>query len=114
MVNFDDVSKENIKEHNPNWPQILDHPYRVLIAGGSRSGKTNSLLNLINQQPHIDKIYLYTRDSFEGNYQFLINKRESTGLKHFNDAKTFIEYSDDMDNIYKNIKNKTQINNLKC
>ena len=48
MINFDDVTKENIKEHNPNWPQIPDHPYRILIIGGSGSGKTNSLLNLIN------------------------------------------------------------------
>ena len=35
MINFDDVTKENIKEHNPNWPQILGHPYRILIIGGS-------------------------------------------------------------------------------
>ena len=41
MINFDDVSKENRKEHNPNWPHILDHSYRILIIGGSGSGKTN-------------------------------------------------------------------------
>ena len=62
MVNFDDVTEENIKEHIPNWSQILDHPYKILIIGGSRLGKTNSLLNLINQQPDIDKIYLYAKD----------------------------------------------------
>ena len=56
MINFDDVVKENIKEHNPNWPQIPDHPYRILIIGGSGSGKINSSVNLINQQPDIDKI----------------------------------------------------------
>ena len=55
MINFDDVTKANIKEHNPNWPQILDHPYIVLIIGGSGSGKTNSLFNLISHQPDIDK-----------------------------------------------------------
>ena len=42
MMNFNDVTKENIKEHNPNWPQILDYPYIILILGGSGSGKINS------------------------------------------------------------------------
>ena len=48
MINFDNAVKENIKEHNPNWPQIPNHPYRILIIVGSRSGKPNSLFNLIN------------------------------------------------------------------
>ena len=104
MINFDDVIKENIKEHNPNWAQISDHPYGTLIIGGSGSGKTNSLFNLINQQPDIDKIYLYAKDPYEAKYQFLIKKREDVGTKHFNDSKAFIEYSDDMDDIYKNIE----------
>ena len=56
------------------------------------------------QQPDIDKIYLYTKDPYEAKYQFLINKRESTGLMHFNNSNTFIEYSNDMDDIYKNIE----------
>ena len=76
MINVDDVTKENIKEHNPNLPQSPDHPYRILIIGGSGSGKTNSLFNLINQQPDIDKIYLYAKDPYEAKYQFLINKLE--------------------------------------
>ena len=97
MINFDDVTKENKKEHNPNWPQIPDHSYRILIIGGSGSGKTNSLFNLINQQPDIDKIYLYTKNPYEAKYQLLINKRECTALKHFDDSKAFIEYSNDMD-----------------
>ena len=92
------------KKHNPNWPEIPDYPYRVLIVGGSGSGKTNSLFNLINHQPDIDKIDLYTKDPYEAKYQFLINKREDAGRKHFNDSKTFIKYSNDMDNIYKNIE----------
>ena len=62
MINFDDVIKENIKEHNPNWPQIPDHPYGILIIGGSGSGKTNPSFNIINQQPDIDKVYLYAKD----------------------------------------------------
>ena len=48
MINSDDVTKENIKEHNRNWPQISDPPYRILTNGGSRPGKTNSLFNLID------------------------------------------------------------------
>ena len=68
--------------------------------GGSGSGKTNALLNLINNQPDIDKTYLYPKDPYQTKYQFLINKRESTGLKRFNDP---IEYSNDMQDVYKNI-----------
>ena len=79
MINFDQVTKENLKEQNQKWPQIPDHPYRMLIIGDSRSGKTNSLFNLINYQPDIDKIYLYAKNPSEAKYQFLINKRESTG-----------------------------------
>ena len=56
----------------------------------------HSLLNLINNQQDIDKIYLYAKDPYEDKYQYLINKRESVGLKHFNDPKAFIEYSCDM------------------
>ena len=55
MINFDDYTNENIIEHNSQWPYIPDHPYRILIVGGSGSGKTNALLNLINNQPDIDK-----------------------------------------------------------
>ena len=76
MINFDDVLTEDIKEHNPNWPQIPDHPYRVLIIGGSGSRKTNSFFNLINQQLDIDKLCLYAKDPYKAKYQFLIKKRE--------------------------------------
>ena len=71
---------------------------------GSGSGKTNALFNLINQQPDINKILLYAKNPYEAKYQFLINNRESTGLKHFHDSKVFIEYSNDMDDIYKNVE----------
>ena len=103
MINFDDYIDENKTVHNKNWPYTPDHPYRIFIIGGSGSGKTNALLNLINNQPDIDKIYLYAKDLYKTKYQFLINKRESTGLKHFNDPKAFIEYSNDMQDVYKNI-----------
>ena len=103
MINFDDYANENITEHTQKWSYILDHPYRILIIGGSGSGKTHALLNLINSLLDIDKIDLYAKDPYEAKYQFLINKRESTGLKHFNDPKAFTEYSNDMQDVYKNI-----------
>ena len=105
MINFDKYTNENKKEHNLNWPYIPDHPYRILIIGGSGTGKTNALLNLINNQQDIDKIYLYAKGTYEDKYEYLINKRESVGLKHFNDPKAFIEYSNDMYDVYKNIDN---------
>ena len=104
MINFDDYVNENKTEHNKNWPYIPDHPYRILIIGGSGSGKTNVLLNLIEKQPDIDKIYLYAKDPYKAKYQYLINKREGAGINHFNDPKAFIEYSNDMCNVYRNIK----------
>ena len=103
MINFDDYANENKTENNLKGPYIPDHPYRILIIGGSRSGKRNVLLNLINHQPDIDKIYLYAKDPSEAKYQFLTNKRKRTGLKHLNDPKAFIEYSNDMHDVYKNI-----------
>ena len=69
--------------HNPNWPYIPDHPYRILITGGSGSGKTNVLLNLIkNQRPDISKIYLCIKNSFESKYELLINGRENWLFKN--------------------------------
>ena len=61
-------------------------------------------MNLINTQPDIDKIYLYAKDLYDAKYQYLINKREKVGLDHFNDPKAFLEYSNDMQNVYKNIE----------
>ena len=78
--------------------------YRILIIGGSGLGKINALLNLISNQPDIDKIYLYAKDPYEAKYQYLINKCEKVGLDHFNDYKAFIEYSNDMQHVYKNIE----------
>ena len=62
MIAFDDITKEKIKEYNPNWPQISDHPCRILIIGVSGSGKIKSLFNVISQQPDNDKVYLYAKD----------------------------------------------------
>ena len=70
MVNLDEYTNENRLSHNPNWPYIHDHPCRILIIGGSGSGKTNTLLNLINNQPDIDNIYLYAKDPYEDKYHF--------------------------------------------
>ena len=70
-------TKENIKGHNPNWPQTPDHPYRILIIGGSESEKTTSLFNLISHQPDIDKIYLYAKDPYEAKYQFFEEKKQA-------------------------------------
>ena len=103
MINFCDYTNENKINHNPNWPYIPDHPYRILIIGVSGSGKTNTLLNLINNQPDIEKIYLYAKDPYEDKYHFLIKKIESTGLRYFNDPKAFTEYSNDKQDVYKNI-----------
>ena len=113
MINFDDYTNENTIEHNSKWPYIPDHPYRILIIGGSGSGKTNALLNLINNQPDIDKIYLYAKDPYEKKYQYLINKREKIGLNHFNDPKAFMEYSNDMQDVYKNIEDYNPIKKRK-
>ena len=90
MINFDDYVNENKIEHNKNWPYTPDHPYRILIIGGSGSGKTNVLLNLIESQPDIDETYLYTKDPHEAKYQYLINKIEGVDMDHFNDPKAFL------------------------
>ena len=103
MINFDEYVNENKTEHNKNWPYVPDHPYRILIIGGSGSGKTNVLLNLIENQPDIDKIYLYAKDLYEAKYQYLIKKREGVGIDHFNNPKDFIESLNDMQVVYKNI-----------
>ena len=101
MVNFHDYTNENITEHNLKCPYIPNHPNRIIIIGGSGSGKTNALLN---NQPNIDKIYLYPKGLYEAKYQRLIYTCEKVGLDHFNDPKAFMEHSNDILDVYKNIE----------
>ena len=91
-------------EHNSNCPYIPDHPYRILNVGGLGSGKTSALLSLINNQSGIDKIYLNAKDPYEAKYQYLINKHEKVRLDYFNDPKAFMDYSNNMQDVYKNIE----------
>ena len=72
MINFDDYTNEKETEHNLKCPYIPDHPYRILIIGGSRSGKTNALLNIINNQLDTEKIYSYAKDPYKAKHQYLI------------------------------------------
>ena len=102
MINFDNYVNKNRTEHNRNWPYIPDKPYRILIVGGSGSDKTNVLLNLIENQPDIDEIYLYAKDLYQSKYQYLIKIREKVGIDHHNDPKAYIVYSNDMRDVYKN------------
>ena len=89
MKNYDQSVEIN---HNPDWPYIPDHSYRILIVGGSGSGKTNFLLNLIkHQRSNIDKIYLYVKDRFESKYQLLINEKEKVGIEILKNSKAFID-----------------------
>ena len=99
MINLDN----SYKEHNEKWPYIPDSLYRILIIGGFRSGKTNALINLINEEDDINKIYLHAKDLSEPKHEILIQNREGVGIKHFNDPNAFIECSNTMDDVYGNI-----------
>ena len=103
MFNLDGIINGNNKEDNKKWPFIPDHPYRILIIGGSGSGKTNALLNWIKGQSEIDKIYLYAKDLNGPKYESLIKKHEDAGIKHFNDLNAFTECPSTMDDVYENI-----------
>ena len=101
MLNLDDIvsnKKKSSSEYN-------DWPFRMLIIGSSGSGKTNTLLRLIDKFHPIDKIYLYAKDTDEPKYQYLINKREQAGIKNLNDPHAFIEYSNDMNDVLESINN---------
>ena len=98
MLNLDKIVG-NKQEQN-------DWPFRMLIIGPSGSGKTNTLLHLIqnlNNTDPIDRIYLYAKDLSKPKYEYLINKRKQAGIKYFNDPTVFIEYSNDMNDVFTNI-----------
>ena len=103
MINLESIVKDKNEKNNEKWPYIPDYPYRILIIGGSGLGKTNTLLNLIDKQKDIDKIYLYLKDLSESKYEHLIKNRENAGLKYLNDIKAFTDCSNMMDDVYENI-----------
>ena len=77
----------------------------MLIVGGSGSGKTNTLFNLKNHQPKVDKVYLFAKNSYDPKYQYLLKKCEEFGLKHLKDLKSLIKYSNNMNDAFKSIEN---------
>ena len=87
-----------------------------MIIGGSGSGKTKTLLNLINEQNVVDKIYLYAKYLSEPKHEILIENRQNVGIKHFNDPNAFIESSNTLDDVYENINdyNPSRKKNLNC
>ena len=101
MLNLDDIvsNKKKSSSENDDWS------FRMLIIGPSGSGRTNTLLHLIDKFHPIDKMYLYAKDTDEEKYQYLINKREQVGIKNLNDPYAFIEYSNDMNDVLEDINN---------
>ena len=101
MFNLHAITSKKNKDDDKNWP------YRMLIIGPSRSGKTNALLKLIQKQNNnnnpIDKIYLYGKDLSKPKYQLMTEKRKNAGIKKYNDPNAFIEYFSTMDDVYSNI-----------
>ena len=101
MLNLDNIVSNKKKSFSEND----DWPFRMLIIGPSSSGKTNTLLHLIDKFHPIDKIYLYAKDTDENKYQYLINKREQAGIKNLSNPHAFIEYSNDMNDVLEDINN---------
>ena len=106
MINLDSITNKNNKKHNEKWPFII-------IIGGSGSGKTNELLNLINEQNFIEKICLDARDLRKPKYEYLIKKRENGRIKHLNNPNAFIECINTMDDVNKNINDYNPIRKRK-
>ena len=116
MINLDNIRNDKKPKHN-KYPYIPDHPYRLLIIGRPGSGKTNALINLINEQNDNDKIYLYARDLSKPKYEYLIKKCEDAGIKHLNNPNAFVKCSNTMDDVYENINDynpSRKKKNLNC
>ena len=111
IINFDDVTNENETWHNLLWLNFPGRPYRIVIIGCSRSGKTNASLNLINNQPDIDKIYLYAKAPFEAKYKYLTNKHEKVSLKMI--LKLLLNIQMICEMFMNTLKNTIQERNLK-
>ena len=102
MKNYDKSLEVN---YNRNWSYILDHDYRILINGGSKSGKTNVLLNLRKHQlANIVKIHLHVKDPFKSKFQLFINVREKVGTKTLKNPKESIDYSQKVHVVCENLK----------
>ena len=100
MLNLGNIVSNKNENKDNNWP------FTMLIIGPLGSDKTNTLLHLIqnlNKTTPVDKIYLYDKDLTEPKYEFLINNSKNAGINHFNDSTAFIEYSNDMDDVFTNI-----------
>ena len=104
MITFGNYTDGNKTQHSLDWPYMPDHPYRILIVGGSVSGKNRCNIEFNKQLARIDKIYLYAKDPYETRHKYLINKCEKVGLNHYDDPKAFMEYSNDMQDVYKSIE----------
>ena len=77
MFKFNRITKEDIKKRNPNWSELPNHPYKILIVGGLESRKTNASFNLLHHEPDIDKFFLHAKDPYEAKHELLINIRET-------------------------------------
>ena len=98
------LAKKDIKEHDRNLPELHDHIHKMLLVGESWYWKTNALLDLLDHESDIDKINLYVEDPYKARFQLFIDKRQITGLKYLNDSNAFTEYSNHMNDIFKNIE----------
>ena len=105
IINLSIITNEN----NEKWSYMPDHPYRILIIEGSKSEKTNSLVNLIYEQNDIEKIYQFAKDLSEPWYEYLIKKRKNAGIKHVSDLNAFIECSNTSDDVSENIDEYKQV-----
>ena len=103
MINLDDYTNENKTLHNSKVEIYSRSSIQNTNNRGFRIWKNKCITEFNKSQPVIDKAYLYAKDPYEPKYQILINKRESIGLKHFNDPKAFMEYSNNMQDVYENI-----------